>query len=196
MNFRAILRVCKSWDRFFTSMVNLWMKIDLSSARSKVPWTAVRSYIRRSKAMLTHATIKSLATASTAKSLEFLSRCPRLEHLELWVDADHRDIYEKFKGSKQLKSLTLSPDITFPHDYLGRLLVQLPRLENITIWNTKHSNMQFFQSGQWPKKLPNLKSLTLASKHPFPGNIYMHALTVPGLDLVFHPFVFLFRSPY
>ncbi|KAJ5175624.1 uncharacterized protein N7482_001501 [Penicillium canariense] len=179
----GILRVCKDWERFFGSMTNLWMHIDLTGARGKVSWTAVRSYIRRSKAMLTHATIKNLATTSTPKTLEFLSRCPRLEHLELWASHDCKDFYQKFKGSKRLKSLILSADLPVSHDYLGRLLVALPNLERIALWNVKSSNMEFYNSGQWPKSLPNLKSITLASRQNVaqPTTQHMPVLSVPAL---------------
>lgn len=175
---RAILRVCKDWERFFSSMTHLWMEIDLSGARGKVPWTAVRSYIRRSKAMLTRAVIKNLATPSTPKTMEFLSRCPRIEHLELWVDYDFKDFFQKFKGHKQLKSLTLSPDITVSHDSFGKLLIELPRLERIALWNVRPSSLAFIEGGHWPTTLPNLKSVTLVTQQ-----IPKPPLTVPGLLL-------------
>lgn len=167
-------------------MTNLWMHINLTGARGKVPWTAIRSYIRRSKAMLTHATIKNLSTASTPKTLEFLSRCPRLEHLELWVSHDCKDFYQKFQGSKRLKSLVLSADMAVSNDYLGRLLVDLPNLERIALWNMKSSNMDFYNSGKWPKCLPNLKSITLASRQsvPQPTAQHMAVLSLPGLTQV------------
>lgn len=180
---RGILRVCKDWERFFGSMTNLWMHIDLTGARGKVPWTAVRSYIRRSKAMITHATIKNLSPASTPKTLEFLSRCPRLEYLELWVSHDGTDFYQKFKGSKRLKSLVLSADIPVSHDCFGRLLADLPKLERIALWNMKSSTTDFYESGQWPKCLPNLKSISLASRQRLsqPSARHMAVLSVPGL---------------
>lgn len=164
-------------------MTSLWMHIDLTGARGKVPWTAIRSYIRRSKALLTHATIKNLSPTSTPKVLEFLSRCPRLEYLELWVSHDCKDFYQKFKGSKRLKSLVLSADMAISHDYFGRLLADLPKLERIALWNMKSSNMDFYNSGQWPKSLPNLKSITLASRQSVsqPTAQHMAVLSVPGL---------------
>ncbi|KAJ5681466.1 uncharacterized protein N7477_001406 [Penicillium maclennaniae] len=154
------------------------LRIDLSGARGKVPWTAVRSYIRRSKAMLTRAIIKNLATPSTPKTMEFLSRCPRIEHLELWVDYDFKDFFQKFKGHKQLKNLTLSPDISVTHDNFGRLLIELPRLERIALWNVRPSTLAFIEGGHWPKSLSNLKSITLATQQiPTPP------MTVPGVLL-------------
>lgn len=176
----GILRVCKDWERFFGAMTHLWMNIDLSGARVKVPWTAVRSYIRRSKAMVTRAIIKNLATPSTPKTMEFLSRCPRLEHLELWVDYDYKEFFQKFKGCKQLKSITLSPDISIPHDYFGRLLIELPRLERIALWSVKPSTYDFTSSGQWPQFLPKLKSITLATRQLASPHLHP-ALSVPGL---------------
>lgn len=111
--------------------------------------------------------------------MEFLSRCPRLEHLELWVDYDYKEFFEKFKGCKQLKSLTLSPDIPVPHDYFGRLLIELPRLEHIALWSVKPSRHAFTDSGQWPQTLPNLRSITLGSQQPASPTL-LPALSVPG----------------
>lgn len=159
------------------------MHIDLTGARGKVPWTAIRSYIRRSKAMLTHATIKNLSPASTPKTLEFLSRCPRLEHLELWVSHDCKDFYQKFKGSKKLKSLVLSADMLVTHEYFGRLVTDLPNLERIALWNLRSSNEDLYGPTQWPKCLPNLKSITLASRqiNPQLNSHDIPVLSVPGL---------------
>lgn len=186
----GILRVCKAWERFFGSMPHLWMKIDLTGARGKVPWTAVRSYIRRSKAMLTHAIIKNLATASTPKTLEFLSRCPRLEQLELWVDYDYKEIYNKFQGCKQLKNLTLSPNIPISHEYFGRLLVELPQLERIALWNVRCSSIDYLASDERPRSLPNMKSITLATQHPSSLAFPIDGFTVPGLLPVHQPVSF------
>ncbi|KAI2792023.1 hypothetical protein POX_b02055 [Penicillium oxalicum] len=180
----GLLRVCKDWDRFFSSLTHVWMHIDLSGARSKVPWTAIRSYIRRSRAMLTGATIKNLSAPSTLKTLEFLSRCPRLEHLELWVAHDGKDFYQKFKGSKKLKSLVLSAELSITHDCVGQLLEDLPNLERIAIWNVKGCPPRSPNTVQWPKCLPNLKSITLASRQivPQPNSQFVPVLSVPGLN--------------
>lgn len=182
----GILRVCKDWERFFGAMTHLWMSIDLSGARGKVPWTAIRSYIRRSKAMVTRAIIKNLATASTPKIMEFLSRCPRLEHLELWVDYGYKEFFEKFKGCKQLKSITLSPDIPIPHEYFGRLLVELPRLERIALWNVKPSTYGFTNSEWRPLVLPNMKSITLGTRQ-LASPSQVPALLLPGLGEIRFP---------
>lgn len=182
----GILRVCKDWERFFGAMTHLWMNIDLSGARGKVPWIAVRSYIRRSKAMITRAVIRNLATPSTPKTMEFLSRCPRLEHLELWVDYDYKEFFQKFIGCKHLKSITLSPDIHIPHDYFGRLLIEFPRLERIALWSVKPSTFDFTASRMWPLTLPNLKSITMGTHQPLSFNL-IPALEIPGLGQVRPP---------
>lgn len=179
---RGILRVCKSWERFFGNMRELWMKIDLSGARQKVPWTAVRAYIRRSRGLLTHATFKNLALSSTPKSIEFLSRCPRLEHLELWVNHDFKDIFQKFKGCKSLKNIILSAEISVPHSCLERLLTQFPKLERIELWSVKHSLLTIGE-GNWPQSLPNLKSITLATQQAV-STAPPTALVIPNLDHV------------
>ncbi|KAJ5979908.1 hypothetical protein N7481_007206 [Penicillium waksmanii] len=179
-NIVGILRVCKSWERFFGNMRELWMKIDLSGARQKVPWTAVRAYIRRSRGLLTHATFKNLALPSTPKSIEFLSRCPRLEHLELWVNHDFKDIFRRFKGCKSLKNFILSAEVSVPHSCLEKLLTQFPKLERIELWSVKHSPLTIGE-GNWPQSLPNLRSITLATQQAV-STAPPTALVIPNLD--------------
>lgn len=163
-------------------MRELWMKIDLTGARQKVPWTAVRAYIRRSRGLLTHATFKNLALPSTPKSIEFLSRCPRLEHLELWVNHDFKDIFQKFKGCKSLKNIILSAEISVPHSCLEKLLTQFPKLERIELWSVKHSLLTIGE-GNWPRSLPNLRSITLATQQAV-STAPPTALVIPNLDHV------------
>lgn len=165
-------------------MQRLWMKIDLSGARGKIPWTAMRSYIRRSKGMVSHAIIKNLVGPSTRKAIEFLSRCPRLEHLELWVTHDQKDIYEKFKGCKTLKRLILSADIKSNSNYLKGFLTELPRLECIELWDIQEVPMMDMD-GNWPRYLPNLRSITLASRHSVrPGFAALfHPVHIPGVEM-------------
>lgn len=147
-----------------------------------MPWTAVRSYIRRSRGLLTHATLKNLALPSTPKSIEFLSRCPRIEHLELWVNHDYKDIFDKFKGCKYLKTIILSSEIPVPHSCLGRLLSKYPKLERIELWSVKHSPLTL-DDADWPRSLPNLKSITLATQQAV-STAPPTALVVPNLDHV------------
>lgn len=158
------------------------MNIDLSGARQKVPWTAVRAYIRRSRGLLTHATLKNLALPSTPKSIEFLSRCPRLEHLELWVNHDYKDIFQKFKGCKYLKTIIFSAEIAVPHSALEKVLTQFPKLERIEFWSVKHSPLTIGE-GNWPQSLPNLKSITLASQQATTTSP-PSALIIPNLNHV------------
>lgn len=179
-NIVGILRVCKGWERFFGNMRELWMKIDLSGARQKVPWTAVRAYIRRSRGLLTHATLKNLALPSTPKSIEFLSRCPRLEHLELWVNHDYKDIFQKFKRCKYLKTIIFSAEIAVPHSALEKILTQFPKLERIELWSVKHSPLTIGE-GNWPRSLLNLKSITLASQQAA-STTPPSALVIPNLN--------------
>ncbi|CAL5869272.1 uncharacterized protein PFLUO_LOCUS3500 [Penicillium psychrofluorescens] len=178
----AILRVSKTWERFFTSMPNLWMNMDLSGARGKVPWTALRAYIRRSKARITHATIKNLATASISKSLEILSRCPQLEYLELGVTYDYREFYKKFQGCKRLKTLIVSADMLVTQEYFGKFINAFPHLERIALLNVKHSP-RHVHDGKWPSSLPNLKSITLAGKtQQPPGQDHEYPIYIPSLS--------------
>lgn len=163
-------------------MRELWLQLDLSGARQKVPWTAVRAYIRRSRGLLTHATIKNLALPSTPKSIEFLSRCPRLKHLELWVNHDYKDIFQKFKGCRYLKTIILSAEIPVPHSALEKLLMQFPKLERIELWSVKHSPSAVGEEN-WPQSLPNLKSITLATQQAV-STMPPSALVIPNLDKV------------
>ncbi|KAJ5565333.1 hypothetical protein N7513_001575 [Penicillium frequentans] len=189
----GILRVCKGWERFFGSISHLWMNIDFSAARGSLSFPAVRSCIRRSKGLLTRANIKNLPPSQTPRTLEFLSRCPHIEHLQLWVTHDHKDFFSKFKGSKKLKSLVLSADMTIPHDYFGRLLIELPKLEEISLWNSRNSSAGFLSSGSWPTPLPNLKSITLSTLQQPPTaplTQIIPALHLPNIlsDTIPHPY--------
>ncbi|KAJ5951720.1 Tetratricopeptide-like helical [Penicillium vulpinum] len=159
----AILRVCKGWSRFLGGLTSLWMNVDLTGARSRVPWTSVRNYIHRSRAQLTNATIANLVQATTPKVLDMLSRCPKLEHLELMVPHDQpQEFYLKIKVFRQLKSIVCGPDIDLSHACVGSILSTLPKLEKavfLRIWKNSRGPVL---TSTWPQHLPNMKSLTLA----------------------------------
>ncbi|KAJ5707947.1 hypothetical protein N7488_007748 [Penicillium malachiteum] len=160
----GIMRVCKGWQQFLGSLSHIWMNLDFSGARGNVSFNAVRSYIRRSRGLLTHATIKSLPVPQIQRSLEFLSRCPHLQHLELWVPYDQKEFFEKFKRCKKLKRMLFSADRTIPLDSVSRLLNELPKLEKLTIWSCGRPAVAAVPIGSWPSSLPNLKSITLATQ--------------------------------
>ncbi|KAJ5734112.1 hypothetical protein N7493_002898 [Penicillium malachiteum] len=176
----GIMRVCKGWQRFFGSLSHIWMNLDFSGARGNVSFNAVRSYIRRSRGLLTHATIKSLPVPQIQRSLEFLSRCPHLQHLELWVPYDQKEFFEKFKRCKKIKSLLFSADRTIPLDSVSRLLNELPKLEKLTIWSCGRPALAAVPIGSWPSSLPNLKSITLATQQAAP-DIRVLPLRIPHL---------------
>lgn len=156
----AILRVSKKWDRFLSSIRSLWMRIDLSDARGKIHWPSVRAYIRRSKAMLTHAIVKNISTPSTQRVLEFFSRCPNLEHLEIWAQSKPDVLYDLYKSSKGLKTLIISGHTALPQETIGKFLQTLPLLERLEVHEAKPSNLARVQ---WPEKLPSLKSITFGA---------------------------------
>ncbi|KAL2824781.1 hypothetical protein BDW59DRAFT_147079 [Aspergillus cavernicola] len=173
----AILRVSKGWDRFLSSMRDLWMRLDFSGARSKIHWSSSLAYIRRSKAMLTQAVVTNLTKASIRKVLEYVSRCPRLEHLEILSPFGSEGIYELFKGCKQLKVLLVSAETPVPQSTITKLLASLPKLERIEI----HKATKSLQSDtQWPSSLPNLQSITLGTTE---SGLFNHvpALYIPRL---------------
>ncbi|KAF9886425.1 hypothetical protein FE257_011457 [Aspergillus nanangensis] len=172
----AILRVSKQWDRFLSSMRDLWMRIDLSDARGKIHWSSVRALIRRSKAMLTHAVVKNVSTSSTQRVLEFFSRCPRLESLDIWAQFGCQSFYELFKGSKRLKSLMISGEMTVPQEYISKFLASLPALERVEIHRTKSSPQS---KAQWPSKLPHLRSITLGTIESSRPSEHVPALYIP-----------------
>ncbi|KAF7133959.1 hypothetical protein CNMCM5793_005485 [Aspergillus hiratsukae] len=176
----AILRVSKKWDRFLSSIRSLWMRIDLSDARGKIHWLSIRAYIRRSKAMLTHAIVKNISTPSTHRVLEFFSRCPNLEHLEIWAESKPDVLYDLYKGSKRLRTLVVSGHTALPQETIGKFLQTLPLLERLEVHDAKPSNLARVE---WPEKLPSLKSITFGAMvaASAPG-VQVPALHLPGLS--------------
>lgn len=158
-------------------MRNLWMRLDLSGARGKIPWTSVRAYIRRSKAMLTGAIVENLSTPSTPKALQLLSRCPNLEYLDIRTPLKSKDFYDLFKSSKRLRTLITSEDIILPHECVVQLLADLPLIERIEIRNTRSSRSP---NAQWPRQLPKLKRLLLCAQDV--PNSEVNSLNIPGLS--------------
>jgi F-box/TPR repeat protein Pof3 len=136
------------------------MRIDLSDARGKIHWPSVRAYIRRSKAMLTHAIVKNVSTPSTHRVLEFFSRCPNLEHLEIWAQSKPDALYDLYKGSKRLKTLIISGHTALPQETIGKFLQNLPLLERLEVHDAKPSSLARVE---WPEKLPSLKSITFGA---------------------------------
>lgn len=182
------MRVSKSWNRLLASIRSLWMKIDMTGARSFVRSNSIGSYIGRSRGQLTHATIRNVTTESVPKVLEFLSRCRRLEHLDLNMWVGGIDLYGMLSNSRQqLKSLVVSSDILFMYSFIPRLLALLPGLERLEVWNIKHATGGRPEDDfEWPALLPNLKSITLGStstsSEGYDGTI--HAVHVPNLHWV------------
>ena len=181
--FSAILRVSKKWNQFLSSISSLWMRLDLTGARKKANWTSVRSYIRRSKAMLTCAMVENLNPPSIHKSLEFLSRCPNLEYLDARTPIKANELYDLFKGSKRLKTLITSPDIVVPHEFVLKFLTDLPLIERIEIFNTRSSPLR---NAQWPQSLPNLKRLTICANEVMLSEI--NSVYIPGISNVLSSF--------
>jgi F-box/TPR repeat protein Pof3 len=175
---RAVLRVSKGWDRFLSSMRDLWMRIDFSGARGKIHWSSALAYIRRSKAMLTEAIVANLTKASIRKVLEYISRCPNLQHLQILSPSSPNDIYELFKGCKKLKTLLVSSDTTIPQSTLTKLLASFPKLERIEIHNATKSRAP---DVHWPPALPNLQSITLGTTESGVHENYIPALYIPRL---------------
>ncbi|KAL2864918.1 Leucine Rich Repeat domain protein [Aspergillus lucknowensis] len=174
----AILRVSKGWDRFLSSMRELWMRLDFSGARSKIHWSSVLAYIRRSKAMLTEAIVTNLTKASIRKVLEYISRCPNLQHLEILCPFGSEAIYELFKTSKQLKVLLISAETSIPQSTLTKLLSTLPKLERIEIHRATKSRES---DTRWPSSLPNLQSITLGTTESGVLENYVPALYIPRI---------------
>ncbi|KAL3465159.1 hypothetical protein BJX64DRAFT_69873 [Aspergillus heterothallicus] len=172
----AILRVSKGWDRFLSSMRDLWMRLDFTGARSRIHWSSVLSYIRRSKAMLTQAVVTNLTKASIRKVLEYISRCPNLQHLEILCPFGSEGVYELFKGCKQLKFLLISAETPIPQSTLTKLLFSLSSLERIEI----HKAIKSREADvQWPSSLPRLQSITLGTTESGVAENYVPALYIP-----------------
>ncbi|KAL1964522.1 hypothetical protein VTN77DRAFT_6819 [Rasamsonia byssochlamydoides] len=163
LNFKqivAILRVSKKWAQFLTSVRELWLRLDLSKAHSTVPMPAIRSYINRSKGMLTHAIINHVSPTNMGKVLELLSRCPNLTHLEVAGRCDGDKLYNLFKTSKKLKVLITSSEIPVTRACMKKFLKDLPDLERLKIDRSLHLSSDGIA---WSEKLPNLKALALTT---------------------------------
>ncbi|KAL4954897.1 hypothetical protein BDW69DRAFT_131469 [Aspergillus filifer] len=174
----AILRVSKGWDRFLSSMRELWMRLDFSRARSRIHWSSVLACIKRSKAMLTQAVVANLTKASIRRVLEYISRCPNLQHLEILSPTTSNDIYELFKNSKQLNVLLVSAETTVPQSTISKLLSSLPKLERLEIHKATKSSAS---EAEWPSSLPNLKSVTFGTTDAGMTLGYVPALYIPRL---------------
>ncbi|KAJ5606868.1 Tetratricopeptide-like helical [Penicillium hordei] len=181
----AILRVCKGWKRFLGGLTSLWMYVDLTGARSHVPWTSVRNYIHQSRAQLTNATITNIVPSTTPKVLDMLSRCPQLEHLELMVSHDQpKEFYLKIKDFRRLKSLVCGADISLSHACVGSILSTLSKLEKaafLHVWNNPTRWPR--PRSTWPEHLPNMRSLTIASSQENPPE----SDVLPGLGFSVYP---------
>ncbi|KAJ5804358.1 uncharacterized protein N7518_000661 [Penicillium psychrosexuale] len=181
----AMLRVCKGWNRFLSGLASLWMHLDLTGARLRVPWTSVRNYIHRSRAQLTNATITNIPPSTITKVLDMLSRCPQLEHLELAVLHDQpKQFYSKILDFRHLKSIVCGADIRLSHASVGGILFTLSKLERaafLHVWDHSNRGLQ-----TWPQHLPNMKSLTIASSQE--NNQFLSFRDVlPGLGLSVYP---------
>ncbi|KAL4975931.1 hypothetical protein BDW66DRAFT_160036 [Aspergillus desertorum] len=174
----AILRVSKGWDRFLSSMRDLFMRIDFTGARSKIHWSSVLAYIRRSQGMLTHAVVTNLTRASIHRSLEYISRCPNLRHLEILSPFTPDSIYDLFKSSKNLKTLLVSAQTTIPQATIAKLLSTLPNLQRIEIHSASKSRIS---DTNWPSSLPNLQSITLGTTESGVVDNHVPALYIPRL---------------
>ncbi|KAJ5528575.1 Tetratricopeptide-like helical [Penicillium freii] len=184
----AILRVCKGWSRFLGGLNSLWMHVDLTGARSRVPWTSVRNYIHRSRAQLTNATITNLAPSTTPKVLDMLSRCPQLEHLEWMVPHDQpKEFYLQIKKFQRLRGLVCGADISLSHACVGSILSTLSKLEKaafLSVWDNPTPGP--LTTSPWPKLHPNMKSLTIGSSQPDPHGFLFPEL-IPGLGSAVYP---------
>lgn len=194
--YRGILRVCKGWNHFLRGIPSLWMDVNLTGARTRVPWTSVRDYIHQSKVALTHANIHNVVPAATPKVLDMLSRCPHLEHLELWVPHDNpAEFYAKIKNFKRLKTLVCS-DVKISHACVGGILSGLPLLEKAAFYNVWETRQD--SASTWPEHLPNLKSLTIGSSYRDPTRPFIpftSSAVVPRLGSVSFCF-FIARCQY
>ncbi|KAF4765471.1 hypothetical protein HAV15_003911 [Penicillium sp. str.  len=180
----GIMRVCKGWSQFLGGLTSLWMRVDLTGARSRVPWTSIRNYIHRSRAQLTNATITNIVPSTTSKVLDMLSRCPQLEHLELMVRYDYpKEFYLKIKDFRRLKSLVCGADISLSHACVGSILSTLSKLEKavfLRVWDNPTREPQ--PTSTWPEHLPNMKSLTIGSSQENPHGLIFQEAVYPNLE--------------
>lgn len=158
------------------------MRMDLSRARKKVTSSAVRAYINRSKAMLTHVVLDNILSSSLEKALEFVSRCPHLEYLDARVTYRGTKFYTLFKECKNLRVLIMSDQITMDQKHVGLFLTRLPLLERI---ECHANNASSFSEVSWPGKLPNLRAIALGAHSVKTLFEYHQGLHLPGMENVF-----------
>lgn len=191
--FSAILRVSRQWQTYLSSLPKLWTHLDLSipqtrgSTPSRKPITisAMRSYTRKSRSGLTHATLSNISRTSTLKALENVSRYPRLSHLDIQLDILGIDLFEVFHTSTNLMTLIISPITKVSSNVLLKFVHNCPHLERLESYAVP---LQGIADRSWPDKMPNLRTLTLVTENsdrPFQHQRdILHPLAVPGISNV------------
>ena len=185
----GILRVSKKWEKYLSSLPNLWTHLDLSipqrrrSAPTLKPITisAVRRYTSRSQSRLTHATLANISPNSVQKSMEHISRHPLL-HLNIRLDIKGVDPFQIFRASTKLTTLITSPLARLDVNFLPNFINNCPRLEHLESHAVPVSGVDF---DKWPDKMPNLRTIIFATEKA--DQLYhsirpsRHPLGVPGI---------------
>ena len=156
-------------------MPSLWRHLDLSQAKSKVGFRAVKACVLRSGGNMTHATMFRWDERQQSSALVYLaSRCKRLEYLNLRDGFGNTPLVAVVATVPRLKTLIISPDRGVNLTEVAMLLATLPHLEHaefLGIWPSA-------VSPKWSGDLSTLRVLKLhtAEEDRITGSL--------GLDLV------------
>ena len=150
------LKVSKGWNRFLTSMPNLWMDLDLRFAKRPVGKKFVRSAILRSQRRIKTATLHRFADRDMLQALT--RTCKQLERLE-FLDSTftNASVIDAATLSKSLKILHFGSHCDISTDTITQVLRHCPSLREIVVESFHESPYQPF----WDYDRPSLEKLVL-----------------------------------
>lgn len=163
---RRLLRVSKDWKRLVESMPSLWRHLDLSQAKSRVSFKAIKACVVRSRGNMTHATMFRWDAGQHDALAYATSRCKRLEHLHLRDGLGSVALTSAVATASNLKTLIISPDRGVSVREVTEMLAKLPHLERAEFLNIWTSGTP----PDWTGDLSSLRALTLhAAQDPRNG---------------------------
>ena len=157
MLYRRLLRVSKEWKRRLESTPSLWRHLDLSQAKSRVSFRALKGCVIRSRGSMTHATMFRWDAGQHDALAYTTSRCKRLEYLNLRDGFGNVALTSAIVPVPNLKTLIISPERGVTLKEVTELLAKLPHLEHAEF-------LKLWTSGttpQWDGDFPNLRVLKL-----------------------------------
>jgi len=156
--YRRLLRVSKDWKRLVESTPSLWRHLDLSQAKSRVSFKAIKACIVRSRGNMSHATMFRWDAGQHDALAYATSRCKRLEYLHLRDGFGNVALTSAVATVPNLKTLIISPDRGLSMREVTELLASLPHLERAEF-------LKLWTSGTPPTWTGDLSSLRTLKLH-------------------------------